>query len=186
LSTPAAKRKTQEIGSVVDDFTLPDLRGGNRSLSYDIAGKKGAVVVFWSSVCSHCIRYDPYMNGFTAKHPELALIAVASRQGETPDQIRKTADERRLAFPIVHDANGSIARNWFTEQTPRAFLLDANRALLYRGAIDNYKFPGDAAYLTYLEPAIAEFLAGKPIRQPETASFGCAIQSVYYILPRPL
>lgn len=150
------------------------------------AGKKGAVVVFWSSVCSHCIRYDSYLSGFEAKHPELALVAVASRQGETLDQIRKTTAERKLSFPILHDSNGVVARQWYTEQTPRAFLLDAERTLLYRGAIDNYKFPNDATYLAYLEPAIGEFLAGRPIRQTETASFGCAIQSVYYILPRPL
>ena len=151
-----------------------------------MAEKKGAVVVFWSSVCSHCIRYDSYLSGFVAKHPELALVVVASRQGETLDQIRKTAAERKLNFPILHDASSAIAHTWYTEQTPRVFLLDANRTLLYRGAIDNYKFPSDAAYLAYLEPAIEEFLGGKPIRQTETASFGCAIQSVYYILPRPL
>lgn len=170
----------------MEDFTLPALAGGQRNLSSYIEGKKGAVVVFWSSVCSHCIRYDPYLNGFAGKHPELAVIIVASRHGETLEQIRKTAAERKLTFPILHDANGVIAHNWYTEQTPRVFLLDAKRTLLYRGAIDNYKFPSDAAYLTYLEPAIADFEAGRPIRQAETASFGCAIQSVYYILPRPL
>lgn len=186
MSTQAAKRKPQEIGGVLDDFTLPALSGGERSLSSYMAGKKGAVVVFWSSVCSHCVRYDGYLSGFEAKHPELALVTVASRQGETMDQIRHTMAERKLAFPIVHDASSAVAREWFTEQTPRVFLLDANRTLLYRGAIDNFKFASDANYLAYLEPAIADFLAGKPIRQTETASFGCAIQSVYYILPRPL
>lgn len=186
MTTQPAKRKTQEIGGVVDDFTLPALGGGQRSLSSFMVGKKGAVVVFWSSVCSHCIRYDPYLSGFQVKHPELALVVVGSRQGETLDQIRKTAAERKLNFPILHDASSTVAHAWYTEQTPRVFLLDANRTLLYRGAIDNYKFPSDAAYLAYLEPAIAEFLSGKPIRQTETASFGCAIQSVYYILPRPL
>ena len=58
--------------------------------------------------------------------------------------------------------------------------------LLYRGAIDNFKFPEDSDYQAYLEPAIASFLAGQPIARQETASFGCAIQSVYYILPNPL
>lgn len=171
---------------MVDDFTLPALSGGQRSLSSYLAEKKGAVVVFWSSVCSHCVRYDGYLSGFEAQHPELALVVVASRQGETMEQIRKTGAERKLSFPILHDGSSAVAREWFTEQTPRVFLLDADRRLLYRGAIDNFKFASDATYLAYLEPAIAEFLAGKPIRQTETASFGCAIQSVYYILPRPL
>ena len=57
---------------------------------------------------------------------------------------------------------------------------------LYRGAIDNFKFPEDNEYLAYLEPAIASFLAGQPIARAETASFGCAIQTVYYRLPKQL
>ncbi len=186
MSTPVSKQKMQEIGGLVDDFTLSTLAGSQRSLSSFMTGKKGAVVVFWSSVCSHCVRYDSYLSGFAARHPEVALVAVASRQGETLDQIRKAAAERKLSFPIVHDSDSTVARQWYTEQTPRAFLVDSDRVVLYRGAIDNFKFPGDATYLTYLEPAMAEFLAGKPVRQTETSSFGCAIQSVYYILPRPL
>ena len=39
--------------------------------------------------------------------------------------------------------------------------MDANRVLLYRGAIDNYKFPKDPEHMAYLEPAIGEFLSGK-------------------------
>jgi peroxiredoxin len=175
--------KTQEIGVAVDDFLLPDVQGEERSLSALLKEKKGAVVVFWSGVCSHCTRYDEYLNRFEQRHSELALVVVASRSGETPEQIRKTAAERGLTFPILHDAGGKIARQWCTQQTPRAFLIHGDRTLLYRGAIDNYKYPDDPLHVGYLEPAIGEFLNGRPVLRAETASFGCAIQSVYYNLP---
>src|SRR6266542_3084786 len=136
-------RKSQEIGGAADDFKLPNLSGGDVSLSGYLEGKKGAVVIFWSGVCSHCVRYDSYLNGFTEIHPELALVALASRQGETPDQIRATMAERSLTFPILYDPNSAVAQRWSTQQTPRAFLLDAGRAILYRGAIDNFKYPND-------------------------------------------
>jgi peroxiredoxin len=178
--------KAQEIGSSVDDFVLHDVHGGERSLSKSLNGKKGAVVIFWSGVCSHCIRYDGYLNSFDQRHSELALVVVASRYGETPEQIRKTSAERGLSFPILYDSGSVVAHRWFTQQTPRAFLIDRNRTLLYRGAIDNYKYPNDPQHVDYLEPAIAEFLSGKPVLRAETASFGCAIQSVYYILPTNL
>jgi hypothetical protein len=58
--------------------------------------------------------------------------------------------------------------------------------LLYRGAIDNYKYADDPNYAAYLEAAIREFLAGRPLTRNDTASFGCAIQSVYYNLPKQL
>ena len=91
-----------------------------------------------------------------------------------------------MIFPLLHDASGAVARQWYTQQTPRAFLIDPDKNLFYRGAIDNFKYPEDSEYQAYLEPAIASFLAGEPIARKETASFGCAIQSVYYILPKPL
>ena len=178
--------ETQVIGGLAVDFSLEDISGGVRALGSFLDGKKGAVVVFWSGICSHCVRYDPYFNAFGGRHPELGFMAVASRHGETLDEIRKAAAERRLSFPILHDPGGAIARQWFTQQTPRVFLIDGNRNLLYRGAIDNYKYPDDPQYTAYLEPAISEFLAGQPITRGDTPSFGCAIQSVYYNLPKQL
>ena len=72
--------------------------------------------------------------------------------------------------------------------TLEATLLSSDNAVsdAYRGAIDNFQFPWDPDYVAYLEPAISDLLAGRPIAQPDTASFGCAIQSVYYILPKPM
>ncbi len=176
----------QEIGGLVPEIDLPSIRGGSRTLSSFLEGKKGAVLVFWSETCSHCIRYDSYFNGFSARHPQLGFFAVASRQGETLERIRATIQSRNLTFPILHDSGGGVARQWFTQQTPRAFLFNFERRLLYRGAIDNFKYPEDTEYQAYLEPAIEAFLSGKPIERAETASFGCAIESVYYILPTPL
>jgi peroxiredoxin len=183
IHSMSSSLKIQEIGAAVDDFLLPSLQRDTGSLSSMLSGKKGGVVVFWSGVCSHCTRYDGYFNTFEQQHPELALVAVASRNGETPEQIRKTAAERGLTFPILHDEGGKIAREWRTQQTPRAFLIDGNRTLLYRGAIDNYKYPDDPVHVGYLEPAVTAFLSGQRVLRAETASFGCAIQSVYYILP---
>jgi len=176
----------QGLGAAVDDFQLATINGEKTSLEAFLNSKKGVAVVFWSGICSHCVRYDQYLNTFAGQHPELGLLAVASRQGETLDRIRASVAQRKLTFPILHDRDGFIAAQWSVQQTPRVFLLDAGRNLLYRGAIDNYKYPEDPEYVAYLEPAISEFLAGSPLTRTETASFGCAIKSVYYILPKAL
>jgi peroxiredoxin len=174
----------QKFGEPLSDFSLPSLSGETISLSSKLAGKKGAVVVIWSSTCSHCIRYDKYFNAFEEKHPDLSLVIVSARQGETMEGARMAASQRKLRFCILHDPTSGVARQWYTQQTPRAFLMDANRNLLYRGAIDNYKYPDDPEHVAYLEPAIDQFLTGAPIAKQETSSYGCAIQSVYYVLPK--
>ena len=177
---------SQTLGATMEDFALRDLNGEERRLSDFLAGKKGAIVLFWSGICSHCVRYDGYLNGFTGLHPELGFVAVASRQGETIERIRQSVADRSLTFPLVLDPTAAVAAQWATQQTPRAFLVDAGRVLHYRGAIDNYKYPDAPDYIGYLEPAISEFLSGQPISRADTPSFGCAIRSVYYTLPKSL
>lgn len=177
----------QEFGQIVPGFSLPTLDGsGERSLKSYLDGKKGGVIVFWSGVCTHCIRYDPYFNSFTQSHPDLGFLAIASRLGESLEQMRAAVAERGLHFPILRDHSGEVARQYRSQQTPRCYLVDAGATLLYRGAIDNFKLPADNEYLAYLEPAIAQFRAGEPISRPETASFGCAIETIYYKLPKQL
>jgi peroxiredoxin len=176
----------QKFGEPLEDFSLRTLDGRTATVDSIVAGKKGAVIVLWSSTCSHCIRYDKYFNAFEERHPDLGLLIVSSRSGEDLEAVKKAAGQRKLNFPIAHDPASEVAGKWFTRQTPRAFLVDPSRALLYRGAVDNYKYTDDPEYIPYLEPAIEQFLSGQPIDKPETASYGCAIQSVYYTLPKAL
>jgi peroxiredoxin len=178
--------KVQEIGQETSDFSLADLEGSTRSLKGELAGRKAAVVLFWSCICSHCLRYDEFLKGFQDRHPDIVLLAVASRQQESVAELRRALEERRLVFPVLLDRGGRVAKEWSVEQTPKAFLIAADMSLRYRGAIDNFQFPGDPDYAAYLEPAIEDLMEGRPIAQPETASFGCAIESVYYRLQKIL
>jgi len=176
------------MGSVLPDVSLAPVDAPEQvwRLHEHAAHGRGALIVFWSSVCSHCARYDEYLTTLSQRHPELAFAAIASRQNETPDDIRTALQKRQLTFTTLYDTGMAVAHELFTQQTPRAFLVDADSRLMYRGAIDNFKYPEDTEYEAYLEPAIEQMLAGKPIARPEVPSFGCAIQSVYYTIPRPL
>lgn len=169
----------------VEDFTLESTAGDSVGLSGSLAGRRAAVVAFWSGVCSHCQRYDDYLNEFAGRHPEVALLVVACREEEDRKSVARTAAERGLRFPILVDAERAVAHLWQVHQTPRVFLVTPELEVAYRGAIDNFTYPEDPAHLPYLETAIDEYLAGGPLSRTETASFGCPTESVYYQLPKP-
>jgi peroxiredoxin len=186
LSKPNMETK-QDFGEAVPDFSLALLDGsGMRTLQDYLAENKGAVIVFWSAVCAHCRHYDAYFNSFRLLHPQLGFVAIASRYGEKREQMEAAVKKRRLLFPVLWDESGGTARRWHSQQTPRCYLLTGEGRLAYRGAVDNFKFPADNEHIAYLEPAIASYLAGESIVRPETASFGCAIETLYYHLPRQL
>lgn len=180
-------REDRQIGSVLPDFTLPVVTAPEQlwSLHDQARRHRGAAIIFWSGVCSHCERYDAYFNGFAAQHPEIAFAAVAARQTETIESARTVLDTRGLHFTTIHDQGSATARLLFTQHTPRVFLVDQDARLVYRGAIDNFKYPADPEYVAYLEPAIEAMLAGRPVERPDTPSYGCSIQSVYYTIQRP-
>lgn len=175
----------QPLGGRVNDFSLPRIGGGNGSLAELQAGRKALVVVFWSAVCSHCRRYDAYLNELHARD-DVGLAVVASRQEETAASLAAAARERGLAFPILHDADRRLAHEWQVAQTPRVFLVDGERRLRYRGAIDNFRYPGDPERNAWLDDALAAVAAGREVDREETASFGCPVESVYYEMPKPL
>ncbi len=170
----------------VEDFVLESTADDESvSLTDALAGKRAALVVFWSGVCSHCQRYDDYLNGFAEQHPEVALLVIACREGEDAGAVRKTAAERRLGFPILLDGDRSLAHGWQVHQTPRVFLLSPDMEVVYRGAIDNFSYPEDPEHTPYLETAMGEYLTGQPVSRAESASFGCPVESVYYSLGKP-
>src|SRR6266404_5682734 len=179
--------QTQHIGGLMSAFRLPLLDGsGERSLEDFLNDRRGALFVFWSGSCAHCVRYDAFFNQFAGRHPDLSFAGIASRINETTEQMISATRDRGLTFPILRDEGARIARLWFSQQTPRCYLLDPGGRLLYRGAIDNFRLPTDPDYIEYLEPAIAEFLKGEAISRADTPSFGCAIETVYYQLPKQL
>src|SRR5215831_3410094 len=116
MAENATRPAKQKIGVLVEDFTLTSINGNNVSLSMLMKEKKAAVIVFWSGACSHCTRYDEYLNTFQQRHHELGMAAIASRSGETLPQLQAAAKKRRLTFPILHDALGEVAKNWSVQQ----------------------------------------------------------------------
>jgi peroxiredoxin len=185
-SNPSCGEK-QEFGQPVPDFSLALLNGlGQHTLQDYLSGKAGAVIIFWSAACAHCLRYDDYFNSFACLHPQLGFMVIASRHGETAERIHSMIKRRNVSFPILLDSTGEVARQWHAQQTPRCYLITSDGRLAYRGAVDNFKLPADPEYTAYLEPAIRSYVAGEPIAKAETASFGCAIETIYYRLPRQL
>ncbi len=169
----------------VADFVVESVAGEPVSLTASLTGKRAALVVFWSGVCSHCQRYDGYLNGFAERHPEVALLVGACREGEDLEAFRRTAADRDLGFAILIDADRGLAHGWEVHQTPRVFLLSPELQVVYRGAIDNFTYPEDPQHLPYLETALGEHLAGRPLSRAESPSFGCPVESVYYKMPKP-
>jgi len=164
------------IGSTIEDFTLPDVTGQDRSLK-SLAGKKGTVLLFIAVQCPVSNAYNERMEKLAQDYKAIGItvIGINSNVKEDADAIRGHAAENKLSFPILKDPSNKIADKLGATVTPEAYLLDGSNKLIYHGRIDNSR-NGDNIESSDLRNAIDASLAGKPVEKTEAKAFGCTIK----------
>lgn len=171
--TPAAHGS---VGSVVNDFTLPDAGGRQHSLA-QLRGKHGTVIIFVSTQC-------PVSNAYNERMEKLAqelggrgvrVVGVNSNATESAADVKRHAADRGLTFTILKDAGNRVADQLGAQVTPEVYFLDASGKIVYRGRIDNSR-NGDNITSQELREAVEATLAGRPVAKPEVRAFGCSIK----------
>lgn len=164
------------IGSVVNDFKLPDADGKEHSLA-SLKGSKGTVIIFIATKCPVSNAYNERMQKLAEEYRAkgVNVIGINSNAAELSPEVKQHAAEKGLTFPILKDAGNRIADRLDAKVTPEAYLLDASGKLVYRGRIDNSR-KGDSITSTELRDAIEATLAGRAIEKTEVNAFGCSIK----------
>src|SRR5688500_8403784 len=164
------------IGATIEDFTLPDVNGTERSLK-SLAGKNGTVLLFIAVQCPVSNAYNERMEKLAQdyKAKGIAVVGINSNVAEDATAVKAHAGEHKLTFPILKDPDNKIADKLGASVSPEAYFLDGSNKLLYHGRIDNSR---NAAQVetSDLRNALDASLSGKPIEKAEARAFGCSIK----------
>jgi peroxiredoxin len=164
------------IGSMIEDFTLPDVDNKEHSLK-SLAGKNGAVLIFISVQCPVSNAYNERMEQLAQDYKArgINVIGINSNVAEDAAAVKAHAAEHKFTFTILKDSGNKIADKLGASVTPEAYFVDANSKLLYHGRIDNAR---NAAQVetTDLRNALDAALAGTGIEKTEAKAFGCTIK----------
>ena len=166
------------IGTMIDDFKLPDTDGAEHSLK-SLTGKNGAVLIFISVQC-------PVSNGYNERMEKLAedykakgvnVIGVNSNVTEPIAAVKAHAADKHFTFTVLKDDGNKIADRLGATRTPEAYVIDASGKLVYHGRIDNSQ---NTANITSndLRDALDELVSGKQVSKTGGAAFGCSIKRV--------
>ena len=164
------------IGTVIDDFKLPDADGTERSLNA-LKGAHGTVIIFVATKCPVSNAYNQRMEALAQdyKAKGVSVIGINSNVTEPAAEVKSHAGEKHLTFTILKDDGNKIADRLGATRTPEVYVLDASNKLVYHGRIDNsQKVEGITA--NDLRDALDEMLAGKQVSKTGGAAFGCTIK----------
>jgi peroxiredoxin len=171
-----------ELGKLAPDFKLKDINGKEVMLS-SFKGK--TVVLEWFSPgCPMCVW--AYSKGPLKEMPEqyvkdgavwLAINSeAAANKSAKPEVNQAFVDKYSMKAPILLDPTGVVGKAYGAKSTPHMYVIDAKGVLQYRGALDNAPAgqgpEGDAPKVNYVDAAVKDLKAGKPVATPDTKSYG--------------
>jgi peroxiredoxin len=185
---PQAQTATAaDIGKPAPDFTLDDLDGH----AVHLADKRGSLVVleWFNPSCPFVNKAHTKgsLKDAAARHVPAGVVwlgidsSAPGKQGYEPDTIRAAVTRFGLTHPILRDETGAVGRAYGATNTPHMFVIDKTGTLVYAGAIDNSpdaegESPSGGSLVNYVDAALDDLAAGRPVRTPRTKAYGCGVK----------
>ena len=102
LAGSIALRSTSRVGKVelADlNFTLKDMSGKDVRLA-DLKGHP-ILLNFWATWCGPCRAETPELVALAAKYRDQGLVILGVSFDDTPEQMRRFADEFKVNYPLL-------------------------------------------------------------------------------------
>ena len=173
------------IGDAVTNFHLKSLEGRTVSLN-DFSNQKGVIVIF---TCNHCPFSKAYEDRIGALHGKFAaqgypVLAInpsdpKSYEDDRYERLQEQASAKGYLYSYLLDDSQAVARAFGASRTPQAYVLknDGGKfTVQYLGTLDDN--PQDPANVRkrYVEDAVSNLLAGRPVAPATTKPIGCVIK----------
>jgi peroxiredoxin len=127
---PRRASASPPIGQPAPDFTLPDLKGAAVRLR-DLRGKV-VLIDFWASWCEPCMKELPELEKLHRKLATTApLVVVGVNLDEQRANAQAVVSRLGLSFPILLDAQRTVAELYDPPKMPATYLVDRSGVLRY-------------------------------------------------------
>lgn len=187
LGASASVFAAAAVGQPAPAFSAVDTSGKTVSLA-DFKGK--TVVLEWVNPgCPFVKKHYDSANMPAAQKNAVAKgavwLAINSTHTGASDYLAPSAlagwmkDKGAAPTATLMDADGKVGRAYGARTTPHMYVIDPKGTLAYAGAIDSKPTanPADIKTATnYVNQAVAEVVAGKPVSQPVTQAYGCSVK----------
>lgn len=187
LLSPQPLRADLKTGEPAPDFTLTDIHGAAQALS-SFKGK--TVVLEWTNYqCPFVVKHygSGNMQNLQKSYTGQGVIwlsinsSAEGKQGHfTPEKWKaELAGNKAAPTAVLLDPDGKVGKTYGAQTTPHMYIIDPQGNLIYEGAIDDKASTeaGDiASSKNYVQAALDESLAGKPVSVSSTKAYGCSVK----------
>ena len=172
--------KYNKILSIGDDapawVNLEGVDGKKHSLS-DLKESPIVIVVFTCNSCPIAQDYEDRIIALQKSYSKIPIVAinVNTIKDDLLPAMKERAKKKQFPFAYLYDATQKIGKAYGANYTPEFFVLNADRKIVYMGALDD-KIPPAMPMTLYIEEAIAAIRNGEAPTVAETFPLGCRIR----------
>lgn len=147
----------------------------------DLAGLDAVVVCFTCNTCPYSVDYEDRLialqQKYTDQKTKVAVIAINSNAvpADSLDRMKQRATEKKYNFAYLKDESQDTARAFEAIYTPEFYVLNRQRKIIYRGALDDSTKAADAK-INYVERAVESALQNQLPKVTAVGARGCAIR----------
>ncbi len=175
-----------KVGDKAADFKLKNTIDNKTVSMADYKDAKGIIVVFTCNHCPFAVKYESRIMDLDKKLKSkgFPVIAISPNDptivaDDSPEKMAALAKEKKYSFPYLFDATQETAKTYGATKTPHVYILVKEKSdyvVKYIGAIDDNPDDAGAVKEKYVENAIENILAGKPVTPETTKAIGCGIK----------
>jgi peroxiredoxin len=175
-----------KIGDKAADFKLKNTINNKEVSMADYKDAKGIIVVFTCNHCPFAVKYESRIMDLDKKYRSkgFPVIAISPNDptvvpDDAPDKMQKLAKDKGYSFPYLFDETQETAKTYGATKTPHVYVLLKEKSdyiVKYIGAIDDNADDAKAVKEKYVENAVDNLLAGKPVTPETTKAIGCGIK----------
>lgn len=172
--------QTTDVGDVAPDWETLEGVDGEFYGARDLQAVDVLVICFTSNTCPYSVDYEDRLKALHKRYEgnsAVRLIAINSNatDGDSLKKMIDRAQEKEFRFLYLRDKEQKVATAFGAIYTPEFFVLDRQRKVVYKGAMDDSSKAGEVTK-SYVELAIAAALAGESPKVTRTGARGCAIR----------
>ncbi len=184
VSLSAQVRESLAIGKSIpmEDWKMESVEGEKRSL-IDQMGKNGLLVIFSCNTCPYVVKAQERTRELVdyAQEREIGVIILNSNQAQrdgvdSKEAMAEYAGQNGYTVPYVIDEDSRLADAFGATRTPEVFLFNAEKQLVYKGAMEDQPANPQASEQIFLRMAMDNMLEERPIEPEHTVSVGCTIK----------
>lgn len=177
--------KGYSLGDAVANFQVKNVDDRMIALN-DYRSQKGLIVVFTSNHCPFSKAYEDRLAAIDRKfapqgYPVLAIMPndPAIYEDDSFENMKTRARDKAYTYPYTMDESQAVARAFGATRTPQVYVLKQTNGqfiLEYVGTVDDNPQDVANAQRHYVDEAVTNLLAGRPVTSPITKPIGCAIK----------